>query len=252
MASLKAVWDRITSSGDVGFDPKLLKTIRMVSSYVVFVELKRPVSRHIPIPRWIRQLQKVLNKAQSQAEDQFNIAMHSERYVGKHGVWLIAGSADAFCLRWARYQPRVDDDTITSPTQPSHHERKQKAKEKDILTREERNARSIRAARRRAGAAQPQSTIDRLLSLTPPFSDQDIADYFALVPADREVLSFAPVPPQDLKKEQMSEWTSPIRIGSLAAAKYLAIVRADIRATAANEKKKRESKREQRNPNMPT
>ncbi|KAI0760937.1 hypothetical protein BD413DRAFT_251180 [Trametes elegans] len=245
MASLKAVWDRITSPREVAYDPKLLKTIRMVSSYVVFVELKRPVSRHIPIPRWIRQLKKVLNKAQYQAEDQFDIAMHSDRYVGKQGVWLIAGSADAFCLRWARYRPRIDVGLVPSPTQgtarASRPDRQQK--KQIILTREESNARSIRAARRRAGAAQPKSTINRLLSLTPPFSDQDIADYFALVPAEQEMLSFAPVPPQDLKKEQISDWTSPIRVGSLAAARYLDIVRTDIRATAANAKKKRENNR---------
>ncbi|KAI4520349.1 hypothetical protein K525DRAFT_270876 [Schizophyllum commune Loenen D] len=257
LVSLKTVWHRICSPNEVTYDPTLLKTIRMESSYVLFVELKRPVSRHIPIHRWLRHLIQTLNKAKVQVEEQFDVAMQSDRYIGKHGVWLIAGSADAFCLRWARCE-RVDKEYLDhAPTRGAFAaacdaraaSSPPAQKKKVILTAEQRDARAVRAASRRAMATQPTNTLAHLRSLTPPFSDQEIADYFTHVPGDEE-MSFAPVPPEGLNKERISAWTKPIRIGSLAAARYLDIVRQDIRAMAVNQQKKRESNKEKHNPHM--
>ncbi|KAI5833892.1 hypothetical protein K523DRAFT_412903 [Schizophyllum commune Tattone D] len=218
------------------FDHSLYDALSIHYTFIpLFVELKRPLSRHIPISVWLPRIVVTLQEACDQVLQQFNCTMASERYLDQKEAWLIAGTLDVFCVRWIKRAHAQAYDQVNYQTRNNEFE--------DMLeewAHQDAIDRAQRAALRGASRDQPRPnrlSLAEFDTLAPPFSDDDIADYLSYLPdEERGRLSFQTTLPahslNDLRKTDLTRWSKPMRLGSLIADQYLSFIRNDIQAQA--------------------
>ncbi|KAL1659550.1 hypothetical protein GGF50DRAFT_119768 [Schizophyllum commune] len=193
------------------FHPPLYDALSIQSTFIaLFVELKRPVSRHASIGIWLERVRDTLTMARLQAEQQFDCAVSSKRYDAQKEAWLIAGTLDIFCDR----SDQMEDDW---------------RQEDDNAIRTERAA--LRAAAKDQSRSDAPSVED-LRSFAPPFSDMDIQDYLNTRSAkERNDFGFQlSVPALAMRKTDLKSWSKPMRLGSPVANAYMACIREDLNA----------------------
>ncbi|KAL1719322.1 hypothetical protein EV715DRAFT_290296 [Schizophyllum commune] len=216
------------------FHPPLYDALSIQSTFIaLFVELKRPVSRHASIGIWLKRVRDTLTLARLQAEQQFDCAVSSKRYDAQKEAWLIAGTLDIFCVRLVH-----SDDELRHRYIPGRYvalQDRSDQMEDDWRQEDDRAIKDKRAALR--AAAKDQSRPDapseeELRTFAPPFSDMDIQDYLNTRSAkERNDFGFQlSAPALAMRKTDLKSWSKPMRLGSPVANAYLACIREDLNA----------------------
>ncbi|KAL1678353.1 hypothetical protein EV122DRAFT_252011 [Schizophyllum commune] len=229
------------------FDASLYNALSIENSFIMlFVELKRPISRHIPIDRWLERVSIILEIAKKQAEEQFNCAKQSPRYNSQGEAWLIAGTSDVFCVRWVESEDAtVFDEDIYEENQTALENWESlfeltEDTPKEYLKEKQASDRANRAAMWRAQRvweSPDRMTEAELLELMPPFSDKDISDFLSYKDAkyrkDHRFQEMPVLAVDDLdKRRDMHTWSDPMRLGSPVADAYLSFIRNDMKTQA--------------------